>query len=160
MSYFDVFVYVLLSIGTVCTLLSSVRMAVARIDSVPSNRVVRIATSYWWSIGAVLIALVHMGDYARGEAFALPWHQFYREAARHGTLDGIVSATTVVIADLWLFWVPARIYVANQPDDDRRVRYLAIALNMALGLILTSPDNLIYRIIASGGGSDPGLPNY
>ena len=131
----------------VCILFATVRMALVGLNNMPTNRFARFIGNDWWWVGAAFISLMFTGQFARGEALALPWQEFHKEAARHGNWDGVVSATIVFIVDLWLFWVPARIFVGKQPDEDRRVIYLAFALNIAVGLIFTSQDNPVYGIL-------------
>lgn len=141
-------------------LLSTLRIAVAGLDQMPANQAAQIISHDLWSIGAALLLVPwHIGGFARGEISALPWIEFSIAARRHGMLDGIFSAVVVFVADLWLFWVPARIYIGKQSDSDGRVIFLTIALNLAIGLILVTSDNPLYGLLpATDRGSNETRP--
>jgi len=88
-----------------------------------------------------------LGSFARGEVSPLPWVRFVEQSLRHGFADGFFSALTVLIVDLWLFWIPANIWVNRNPQADNLAKVLARIINVLVGLILVQSGNPIYQFL-------------
>jgi hypothetical protein len=130
-----------------CTLLSTLRVAVVGLGHLPSNPTARFVSHDGWNATLVLLLPWFLGSFARREVSPLPWTAFSAAAARHGIVDGILELAIVLIVDLWLLWIPAHSYVRNHPDLDRRVVIMARVLNLAIGLLLITPDNPVYNLL-------------
>ena len=113
----------------------------------PSETVLRWAIHPCWVFAAWLLLVGHIGEFARGENSPLPWVAYDWAARRHGAMEGLLSAVSVVLADLWLLVLPAQVYIVNRPDSTLPVRRLARGLNVTLGLLLVTPGNPLYWLL-------------
>jgi hypothetical protein len=137
----------LIGVAIACTFLASARIAVVGVGNLPETRWFAFIAHDRWAVCLVLLLPSLLGEFARGEVSALPWAAFSHAAARHGVLDGLWTAISVISVELWLLWIPAHSYVLKRPELDRRTVALARSLNLAVGLLLLTPENPIYRLI-------------
>lgn len=133
----------------VCSFLASVRVAVVGLDHLPENPFLSVVSHDNWALTLLLFIPMAVGGFARGTLSPLPWKAFSEAAARHGFPNGVFTLLMVVLVELWLLWIPARSYVVNHPELDRRTVYLVHSLNVAIGLLLLTPQNPIYKLIDS-----------
>jgi low temperature requirement protein LtrA len=70
------------------------------------------------------------------------------ETEQHGVFNGLIYATMVIFVDLWLFWIPAHLWITNRKENDRTKRIMARLLNFFAGLLLSTAWNPIYRLLA------------
>ena len=142
------------------TFLATLRVAVVGLKHLPNNRAARLISHDGW--GAILILLLPwlLGAFARREVSPLPWIAFSSSYASHGVSDAIFMSLIVLVVDLWVLWIPAHSYVTNSPGLDRGTALLARLLNLAVGLLLMTPDNPIYGLLTllphtTSGGFEP-----
>jgi threonine/homoserine/homoserine lactone efflux protein len=98
---------------------------------------------------------MQLGEFARREISVLPWVAFLGAYHRHGLEDGLLVAMMVVIVELWVLYIPAKLYVEHRPELDRRAATFARWLNLAIGLLLLTPGNPIYWLVAQMPSRDP-----
>ena len=98
---------------------------------------------------------MQLGEFARREASVLPWVAFMGSYRRHGLEDGIVSALMVTTVELWILYIPAKLYVEHRPELDPTAATMARWLNLAVGLLLLTPGNPIYWIVSHIPSPDP-----
>jgi len=114
---------------------------------------------YFFFLLLILIAIVGMavGEFYRNEISLLPWRAFIFVSKMHGFNNGIFAACSVLIADLWLLWIPANMWINNRPDLDKQKRYLARVINLLIGLLLMTASNPVIKFLSafSGGGGGP-----
>jgi hypothetical protein len=145
----------LIAIMVVCAFLASMRIAVVGLNHLPSSPWLSFITHDRWAASLFILLPSFVGSFARREVSSLPWAAFSKAAARHGPVDGLITALLVLSVELWLLWIPAHSYVINHPDLDRRARILARCLNLAVGLLLLTPQNPVYKLIELMPAHDP-----
>jgi len=150
----------LLGAATCCTLLATLRVAVVGLGHLPKGPVARFVSHDGWSWALVALVPWLLGSFARREDSPLPWVAFSAAAGRHGVVDGLLALGFVLIVDLWALWIPAHSYVCNHPDLDRRVATMARLLNVAVGLLLLTPGNPVYRLLDLVPRADPSEYGY
>jgi len=93
---------------------------------------------YFFFLMLVLIAVVGMFviEFYRSEISPFPWRAFISVSKMHGFNNGIFAACSVLIADLWLLWIPANMWINNRPHLDKQKRYIARVINLLIGLLL------------------------
>lgn len=136
----------------VCFLLASLRMATAGLLPAPKNKLLAFATATGWAIPICFCVFLMAGDFAQQAMSPLPWVAFQEENVNHGIFSGLLAATAVIIADLWLLWIPAHLYLDKHPDADKRTQWLVRALNATLGMLLLTPYNPIHNLIIWSSG--------
>ena len=146
----DNFSQLILAVVVACTLLSTLRVAIVGLGHMPNNPVARAISHDGWNATLFILIPWFVGSFARREVSPLPWVAFSVARARHGVGDGIFELAIVVLVDLWLLWIPAHSYSTNRPGIDKRIVVMARLLNVAIGLLLVTPDNPIYKIIGLG----------
>ena len=137
----------LLTVLLACTLMTSIRVAVVGFQHLPARPIWRVITHDYWAASLFVILPGIVGDFARRDISPLPWTAFAVSARRHGVLDGIYAITLVLIAELWLLWIPAQSYIQNRPALDQRTVFLLRSLNLAVGLLLLTPWNPVYSFL-------------
>ena len=137
---------VVVTVIVCCIFLASARVAVVGLGHPPSNRAISVFVDDRWAIALFLLLPWYIGDIARGDVSPLPWSAFAHAASRHGILDGVFVALSVLTVELWLLWDPAHSYIQKRPTLDKRTRVLARSLNFALGLLLLIPHNPIFKL--------------
>lgn len=150
----------LFAVVIVCTFLASIRIAVVGLGHLPKNQWIAFITHDNWAFTLLIFIPWFAGSFARHEDSALPWVAFSKATARHGIVDGLSALLLVLIVDLWLLWIPAHSYIRNRPELDRRTIYLARCLNLAVGLLLLTPQNPIYKLLELLPISDPNNYDY
>lgn len=145
----------LFAVVIACTFLASIRIAIVGLGHSPANPWLAFITHDRWAATLFILVPWFAGAFARREVSALPWVAFMKVAARHGIVDGLHSIFLVLIVELWLLWIPAHSYIRNRPGIDRRTVYLARCLNLAVGLLLLTPQNPIYKLIGLLPPHDP-----
>jgi hypothetical protein len=131
-----------------CTFLASVRIAVVGLNHVPTNSFWAFLTHDRWALTLFVFLPWYMGGLARREISALPWAEFSNALTRHGFIDALAALLIVITVELWFLWIPAHSYVLNRPQLDRRTAILARCLNLTVGLLLLTPQNPIYTLLA------------
>jgi hypothetical protein len=142
---------VIMSSIMLCVFAASWRLAITgdiNYESPPAAKHWWIIVSPYWSFFLIALVPMWLGQYGRGEISPLPWAAFEQEAMRHGLASGLFAATMSVTAILWMLWIPAHIYITNNPDVDREKKLFARLLNVAAGLLLMTPWNPVYRLVA------------
>ena len=148
----DVVFTIVFTIVFICTLAASLRFAIigSRKDGKipkPDNRFVLILTSEWWFLSLLLLLPWHLGEFARGEISCIPWRAFMQGYWRHGIEAGFLRLATVLTADLWLLWIPGKIWISAHSDADKRTRLLVRIVNLLGGVVLVTRDNPVYSIM-------------
>lgn len=146
---FEAIAALLMGVVVPCTLFASIRLAIYGGPSHSANRILHLISRDEWCISLLFLLPMLVGDFARGETSPLPWVAFTIASARHGFIDGLLGFVLVLVAELWLLWIPAHLYVTNRPSLERRTVVFARCLNLAVGLLLLTPHNPIYALIAS-----------
>ena len=113
----------------------------------PTNLVARAVSHDAWSATLIILMPWYLGAFARRESSPLPWLEFSAANARHGFTDGLFALASVIIVELWIFWIPANSYAINRQETDEGALILLRLLNCAIGLILVTADNPIYNFI-------------
>jgi hypothetical protein len=134
----------------------------------PKSAFVRILTAEWWVILAIFVVAAAAGSFARSEWSVLPWSGFVLRMHSYGVLEAIDTAIVVAIADVWLFCGVAvflerqeyqRLKREGEGRDDnqqwlmqelaiwRAKRKYYLIINVLAGLLLTTPQNPVYRLL-------------
>jgi len=74
----------------------------------------------------------------------------------HGFNNGIFAACSVLIADLWLLWIPANMWINNRPHLNKQKRYIARVINLLIGLLLMTASNPAIKFLDSFLGGEVG----
>jgi hypothetical protein len=143
-----------------CTFLSTLRVSVFGWGRMPTNPIARAISHDGWNAMLFIFIPWFLGSFARREVSPLPWVAFSEANARHGMADGIFWLAIVVVVDLWLLWIPAHCYAIDRPEVDKRIVVMARLLNLAIGLLIVTPDNPIYKIIGLIPSPDPNDLGY
>lgn len=138
---------IVLSFIIICTILSSVRVGVIGFRKIEARKLIAFLTHPAWCLFMIMFLPWQMGEFARGENSPLPWEAFAKNSLRHGVFDGLLSAAIVIAVLLWLFWIPASIWINKNPEADKTKRIMARTINILLGLLLTQVANPIYRLL-------------
>jgi len=129
------------------TLFSSLRLAITKKLSFIEDSCIHFFSLPHYSVFIIIFLPWAVGDFSRSESSPFPWEAFSIASSRHGFFDGLYFATMVFIADLWLFWIPANIYVIQNSNAGRVKHNMARIINVLSGLILCTPNNPIYAAI-------------
>lgn len=101
-----------------------------------------------WIFPALFFVAWHIGEYARKTMSPVPWQAFSDELQRHESLgSAIFILITVTTVSLWCFWTAANLWNLHHPHYDKAKRAMTHAINALAGLIVTQPDNPLYRLI-------------
>lgn len=138
---------IVLSFLVFFTLLTSIRLGIEGIIKLPTGKLINFSTSPAWCFSLIVFLPMQIGEFARAENSPLPWEAFAQANFRHGFFDGVLTATIVLVVDIWLFWVPANIWINKYSYADATKRIMARIINLLLGLILTQVANPIYRLL-------------
>jgi hypothetical protein len=106
---------------------------------------------YFFFLMLVLIAVVGMFvvEFYRSEISPLPWRAFISVSKVHGFNNGIFAACSVLIADLWLLWIPANMWINNRPHLDKQKRYIARVINLLIGFLLMTASYPAIKFLGS-----------
>src|SRR5260370_10491906 len=143
----DMLWFALFAIVLACTLAASIRLAFVGLGHLPTSPIMRFLTNDYWVATLLVVVPMYAGGFARREDSPLPWRAFSNAAARNGILDGLSVLVIVLIVELWLLFIPAQSYILNRPELDRRTIILVRCLNLAIGLLLLTPQNPIYELL-------------
>lgn len=150
---FNFFFVVLLSVILAATL----RVAWFGPERMPESRWLRFCTHDWWCWAGAFFAIIAVGEFARGEASPWPiWEYELRLLSGRGNFDALITSLTILISDFWLFVIPARIYAGKVAHINMREKYLALALNLLAGAMLSGSDNPLHLLLASHWGPGDG----
>jgi hypothetical protein len=138
---------IVLSIIVICTTVASIRLGLIGFQRFETRKVIAFITAPGWCFFAFIFLLWKIGDFARGESSPLPWVAFTESYLRHGLLNGLLSGAIVVIAELWLFWIPASLWIKKHSEADRTKQIMARAINLLSGALLTQVANPVYKFI-------------
>jgi hypothetical protein len=126
---------------------ASIRMAIRGCEEHPKSIPLRLLTHPGWCF-LLLAALPHLaGAFARCETSPIPWETFSMECSRHGFLNGLFAVIEVLTVDLWLFWIPAHLWIMGSKNGDRGKRIMARVINVLVGMLILTPANPVYRLL-------------
>lgn len=131
----------------ICTALASFRVGLIGFRRFETAKVLRFLTAPAWCLFVFIFVFWQIGEFARGENSSLPWEAFTEARLQHGLFEGLLSATIVLIVDLWLFWIPASLWIHKHSDADGTKRIMARVINLLLGVVLSQVANPIYRLM-------------
>ena len=131
------------------TLASSFRLGLEGHIDFPEDKFFKFITAKGWCYSLFIFLPWHIGAFARGETSPLPWEAFKQESLRHGFYNGLLAASIVLLVDLWLFWIPANIWINKKNDIDKKHRTMARLINLLGGLLLTTLNNPIYKFFGN-----------
>jgi hypothetical protein len=138
---------IILAVLVIFTLLASIRLGLEGIVKFPTGKLFNFSTSRAWCLSLFIFLPWKIGEFARAGNSPLPWEAFAQANLRHGLFEGILTATIVLLVNIWLFWVPANIWVNKYPNTDTTKRIMARIINLLLGLLLTQVANPIYSLL-------------
>lgn len=124
-------------------LAATIRVSFRGLGNMPPNRWAKFMFHDAWAYIGIAAAITVGGAFGRGEVSHWPLTEFRLQYEIHGLVDGLVSAAGVVVAELWLLWVPAHSYIRNHVENDDRFAWTLRALNIAVGLLLTTHGNIV-----------------
>lgn len=135
----------IVSILAIVVFASTIKLAIMGDEKIGDN-IIDMLSHPGWSLLMFLFIPMYIGEFARGESSAFPWVEFMQEYTRHGFVNGVSSLLILLSVELWLFWVPSKLYIDSNPKFSKRLKYSIRCLNIAIGLILIIPNNPIYRL--------------
>lgn len=138
----------------------------------PEKKWWRILTNDGWAF-SLIFAVMYLGKISRGEISPLPWEAFIQSFdteglfSNQGLLYSIYASIWVFVADLWAFWTASHCYLKSKEGnyivkklDQSRGIWTDITttreppngifirlFNMALGLLLMTPGNPLYKLM-------------
>ena len=130
-------------------LLASIRLGLEGFVRFSENGILEFVTHEGWCWILFLIMPMWIGMFGRSESSPLPWIEFAKGSSQNGFFDAIIGAAIVLLADFWLFWIPANIWINKHKDSDKIKRRMARIINFLLGLMLASVANPFYSFISS-----------
>ncbi len=136
-----------LSFFVICTALASLRVGLIGFRRFETRRAIGFLTAPAWCLFLIMFLPWQIGEFARGENSPLPWATFTEANLRHGLFDGLLSATIVSIVDLWLFWIPASLWIGKHSEADKTKRIMARVINVLSGALLAQVANPVYRLM-------------
>ena len=125
---------------------SSLKLALRGEEKI-GNDIINMLSHPGWSLLMFLFIPMYIGEFAREESSPIPWVEFMQEYTRHGIGNGLPSLLIVLSVELWLFWIPSKLYIDSNPKISKKFKYTIHFLNIAVGLILITPDNPIYNFL-------------
>ena len=137
-----------LSIIHIFPLLASIRLGLEGFVKLPTGKFFNFLTHKAWCLLLIIILPWQIGEFARAENSPLPWKAFVQANLRYGLFDAIFVAIIVLLVDIWLFWVPANIWINKYANADATRKLMARIINLLLGLILTLVANPIYKFLS------------
>jgi hypothetical protein len=142
--YFCMLIYCLI---IACTFFASFRFAFGESRKRSAKPVIAFFSHEKWLYSLVLILPIYVGQFARGEISINPWAAFLYGFRKHNFVEGAYYLIIVIIIELWMLWIPGRLYLQNCDNLDKRTKILVRCLNLAVGLLLLTPHNPIYNFI-------------
>ncbi len=137
------FMWVLIPATLIATLVQSVPWT----DRMKKNLLMFCFIHPGWLFPVIFLSAIHIGGYARTEISPIPWRSFSHELMLHDFGSACFSFATVSTVSLWCFWTGANAWFLHHPQMDKTKRVMAHVINLLFGLIVTQPDNPIYRIL-------------
>ncbi|MFC6634360.1 hypothetical protein [Microbulbifer taiwanensis] len=103
---------------SVLMLFTTTRLAFANdIGRVPSNFLLRFLTSWVWATPLTLLGATVVGYFLSGELSPWPFETYRLLIDRSVAPEAAAAvALAVVSVDVWLLWMPAKIYLWTRPD--------------------------------------------
>ena len=132
----------------VLTLAASIRMGLEGYFKFPESKHWDILTSRNWSYALFVLLPGPVIAFARGEISPFPWVAFREEYWLHGLFSGLFAASNILLVDLWIFWIPANIWINKQYDLENNQKTMAHLINLLGGLLLVTFDNPVYKLIS------------
>lgn len=99
-------------------------------------RVVNIITSPNWLLYLFLLVPFVIKDCRSCEIDFRPWVAFEHEYYRSDVYNAIFVATSLIICELWLLWIPSHIYITSLPLDKRENVIFIRVSNILLGVLI------------------------
>jgi hypothetical protein len=115
--------------------------------SFEGNKIIRFFSHGGWLFLLLAIIPGTIGQFARRDISFIAWEAFSEEATKHGTVSGVLVLLVVITVELWLFWTPAHIYISSENREGERNLIFIRLLNVAVGVLLLTPYNPIYRFL-------------
>jgi len=133
----------LLSIGSILTLLSTLKLTLTGTLTVGPNRRKFILFQPVWLWFLVPMLPFVVGSYLDGSLSPLPWIAYARAAAQHGPWGGVLAGVATTTVDLWISWTTATAFlsfpvpmsVAYEPIP-RTVHKYFYAVNLLAGAFI------------------------
>jgi hypothetical protein len=138
---------IILNSVLIFSLVSSIRLGLEGHVNFPACKILKFIAAKEWCYSLFLFLPWHVGAFARGETSPIPWVAFRQECWRHGFYSALLAAGIVLLVDLWLFWVPANIWINRNKEIDKKHRMVARLINLIGGLLLVTLDNPIYKFL-------------
>jgi len=134
------------------TLLASIYLALDGFVYLPKQREIIEYPAFWYPLIIAIIFFVAWmtGDFGRGEISPLPWEAFMD--TKDGVFWSIFVASMVIIADLWLLWIPANIWINDQKvkiskENSDSLFFMARVINLLVGLLLMTENNPAIKLL-------------
>jgi len=116
-----------------------------------------------WLIISLFGSVMCVGEYARNQTSPMPWEVFIYRSERYDFLTGVISATNVLITDIWILFGLAELKIQSELDSISREsqeilknekikalnykKNLYYVANIILGLLLMTKHNLLYQLL-------------
>ena len=139
----------LLIIPVFCCFLATLRHSMSKIISFPENKVFRFLTADYWLILLFVELPWMIGSIAREETSPLPWIQFIKSFNDHDLFSAIFGLIVLLTVEFWFFWTPSHLFLISRKQEDKKKWIFVILFNIAVGLILTIPNNPLYGFFSN-----------
>ncbi len=143
----DVIWSTIILIMTLCCFLTTLKFSFFGRNYTSKYQFINILTNPYWLIMIIIFIPVELGQFARGEASFIPWEEATREYYRFGIHSASLSFLMISIVDLWLFWTISHVYIESLANEKKVNTIYIRLLNIAIGIILTTQLNPIYKFI-------------
>jgi formate hydrogenlyase subunit 3/multisubunit Na+/H+ antiporter MnhD subunit len=99
-------------------------------------RIFNIITSPYWLCYLFLLVPMVIRNCRRCQADVRPWVAFEQGYYRFDIYEAIFSASSIIICELWLLWIPSHIYITSLPLDKRENAIFIRLSNILLGILI------------------------